>query len=87
MSADPSQLVLSLEAGATSFLSKPFVLADVLLQVKGLLDTAIRDVEPVVSPDAAAPSLRSVPATVPANERRLHSPLLRSRPGGSGGLP
>lgn len=83
MSADPSQLVLSLEAGATSFLSKPFVLADVLLQVKGLLDAAIRAVEPVASPGVAAPPLQSVPA----NERRLHSAVLSSSPGGSGGLP
>ena len=38
MSADPSQLLASLEAGATSFLSKPFLLADVLLQVQALLE-------------------------------------------------
>jgi adenylate cyclase len=87
MSADPSQLVLSLEAGATSFLSKPFVLADVLLQVKGLLDTAIRDVEPVASTVALTESLPIVCEAVPTNERRLRSLLLRSRPGDSGGLP
>ncbi|MGZ5446203.1 MAG: response regulator [Thermoanaerobaculia bacterium] len=50
MSADPSQLLSSLEAGATSFLSKPFHLADVLLQVQGLLEpTALPQVAPVDS--------------------------------------
>lgn len=78
MSADPSQLLASLEAGATSFLSKPFVLADVLLQVKGLLDTAIRQ---------AAPLFENVTAAIPADDRELRKPVLRSGPGGSGGLP
>jgi DNA-binding response OmpR family regulator len=33
LSADPAQMVHALEAGATSFLSKPFDLAEVLLRV------------------------------------------------------
>jgi CheY-like chemotaxis protein len=37
MSADPSQSQRSLEAGATSFISKPFVMSDVLATVKSLL--------------------------------------------------
>ena len=50
MSADPSQLLPSLEAGATSFLSKPFHLQDLLLQVRGLLEpTALPEVVPVDS--------------------------------------
>ncbi len=40
MSADPSEMLASLEAGGTSFLSKPFHLADVLLQVQGLLEAS-----------------------------------------------
>lgn len=39
LSADPSSRLPSLEAGATSFLSKPFVLADVLSTVKSILET------------------------------------------------
>lgn len=38
LSADPAQNVQALEAGATAFLSKPFVLAEVILAVGLLLD-------------------------------------------------
>jgi putative two-component system response regulator len=55
MSADPSQMLPSLEAGATSFLSKPFVLADVLLQVNGLLAAVAPESETVALPTAVAP--------------------------------
>jgi adenylate cyclase len=37
LSADPSQKKRALEAGARGFLSKPFVLADVLLRIRLLL--------------------------------------------------
>ncbi len=37
LSADPAQTVRALEAGANSFLSKPFVLTELLLRVKMLL--------------------------------------------------
>jgi len=38
LSADPSQMVHASEAGATGFLSKPFVLKDVLACVRGMLE-------------------------------------------------
>lgn len=38
LSADPAQNLQALEAGATAFLSKPFVLAEVILAVQLLLD-------------------------------------------------
>lgn len=37
MSADPSQMLTSIEAGAGSFLSKPYVISEVLRQVEALL--------------------------------------------------
>ena len=37
MTADPSQMLPAIEAGATSFLSKPFVLDEVLSRVHVLL--------------------------------------------------
>lgn len=40
LSADPSQMVQALEAGAADFLSKPFVLGEVLLVVRVLLEKA-----------------------------------------------
>src|SRR5215213_8523447 len=40
MSADPSQSVAALEAGATSFLSKPYALTDVIERVHELLEPA-----------------------------------------------
>jgi CheY-like chemotaxis protein len=39
MSADPSQKLAALEAGAASFLSKPFVLAEVVAHVQRMLET------------------------------------------------
>jgi adenylate cyclase len=39
LSADPAQMVRALEAGAAGFLSKPFVLAEVVQSVKQLLET------------------------------------------------
>ena len=39
MSADPSQMLPAMEGGAASFLSKPFVLAEVLLRVQAMLET------------------------------------------------
>lgn len=38
-SADPAQMVSALEAGASGFISKPFVLADVVSRVRSLLET------------------------------------------------
>jgi adenylate cyclase len=38
LSADPGQMVRALEAGATGFLSKPFVLADVLERVRFMVE-------------------------------------------------
>jgi DNA-binding response OmpR family regulator len=52
LSADPSQKVRALEAGAREFLSKPFVLADVLLRVRLMLEKTvsgdIEEPEPLV---------------------------------------
>ena len=57
MSADPSQMLSSLDAGATSFLSKPFRLEDVLLRVQGLLEATLSsELEPVTG-TPEAPSL------------------------------
>ena len=50
MSADPSQMQRSLEAGATSFISKPFVVSDVLEKVKSLLEKSTsRPVGPFIA--------------------------------------
>jgi len=38
LSADPSQMVQASEAGASGFLSKPYVLTDVLRCVRGMLE-------------------------------------------------
>jgi DNA-binding response OmpR family regulator len=38
LSADPAQMVQALEAGANGFLSKPFVLAEVLSRVRLMLE-------------------------------------------------
>lgn len=40
MSADPAQAAAALEAGASSFLEKPFLLADVVERVALMLETA-----------------------------------------------
>jgi adenylate cyclase len=41
LSADPSQMTQALEAGATGFLSKPFVLAEVVLRVRLMLEERV----------------------------------------------
>jgi adenylate cyclase len=38
LSADPAQMVRVLESGATGFLSKPFVLSEVVLRVRQILE-------------------------------------------------
>jgi len=40
LSADPAQMVRALEAGAAGFLSKPLVLAELVLRVQGMLEKA-----------------------------------------------
>jgi DNA-binding response OmpR family regulator len=59
LSADPSQKVRALQAGASEFLSKPFVLADVLLRVRLMLEktvsTVSRDIEEPAPLVAAVP--------------------------------
>ncbi len=62
MSADPSQSLPSLTAGATSFLSKPFVLADVLARVQVLLDR----IPSGATAPVAAPKLHDSVAVVAA---------------------
>jgi CheY-like chemotaxis protein len=49
MSADPAQMVPALEAGATSFLSKPFVLSDVLLRVDLILTKSVDGAQPTAA--------------------------------------
>ncbi len=56
LSADPAQMVRSLEAGARGFLSKPFVLAEVLLRVHLMLS---RDNEEPAAATAPAAFSRS----------------------------
>jgi|GEM_PF-1092084 len=41
LTADPAQMVRALEAGATGFLSKPFVLAEVLACVRSMLEVGL----------------------------------------------
>jgi DNA-binding response OmpR family regulator len=41
LSADPAQMVRALEAGASGFLSKPFVLGEVVKQVHGMLEKVL----------------------------------------------
>ncbi len=50
LSADPSQMVPVLEAGAADFLSKPFELAEVVLRVRRLLEKALAIALPVPPP-------------------------------------
>jgi DNA-binding response OmpR family regulator len=60
LSADPAQMVRSLEAGGASFLSKPFLLAEVLLRVRLML-------EHTLAPEVAEPPpvLAITPAVLP----------------------
>jgi CheY-like chemotaxis protein len=53
LSADPTQSARALEAGARGFLSKPFVLADVLKRVHLMLPGDIEEPAPIL---AAAPA-------------------------------
>jgi CheY-like chemotaxis protein len=56
LTADPSQKVRALEAGARGFLSKPFVLAEVLLRVHEMLEkTVAREIEEPTPLPATAP--------------------------------
>jgi adenylate cyclase len=55
LSADPAQMTRALEAGAAAFLSKPFVLAEVVLRVQLMLEETM--------PQAVR---KRVPATTPA---------------------
>ena len=61
LTADPSQMVRALEAGARGFLSKPFVLAEVLLRVREMLEKTVSgDIEEPAPLLATAPNaLRS----------------------------
>jgi len=54
LTADPAQEVRALECGATAFLSKPFVLTEVLMCVRRLLEKT--------SVQRAAIGVRCVPA-------------------------
>jgi CheY-like chemotaxis protein len=47
ISADPTEKTRALEAGATDFLTKPFVLAEVLVKVKAMLAT--KELTPVLT--------------------------------------
>jgi DNA-binding response OmpR family regulator len=42
LSADPSEMMAALEAGANSFISKPFKLPDLVARVQALLESVIR---------------------------------------------
>lgn len=41
LSADPAQMMRALEAGAAGFLSKPFILAEVVLRVRQMLEKTL----------------------------------------------
>jgi DNA-binding response OmpR family regulator len=56
LSADPSQTARALEAGATGFLSKPFVLAEVVLRVRLMLEERMSRAVPK-RPLATAPAV------------------------------
>jgi DNA-binding response OmpR family regulator len=55
LSADPSQRLAALQAGAADFLSKPFDLTEVLLRVRRLLEKRMRGAIAVPLVPAAAP--------------------------------
>jgi DNA-binding response OmpR family regulator len=60
LTADPAQMARALEAGARGFLSKPFVLAEVLLRVHLMLEkTVSRDIEEPAPLPATAPAASS----------------------------
>jgi CheY-like chemotaxis protein len=60
LSGDPTQMTRALKAGGTSFLSKPFVLAEVLLRVKGILSPQVEELVPVLATAPAAVPLSSL---------------------------
>jgi putative two-component system response regulator len=62
MSADPAAMVSALEGGANSFLSKPFVLGDVLTRVQTMLEA--RETNPRTA-DRGASSDRDLPQREP----------------------
>ena len=74
LSADPSQMVRSLEAGADGFLAKPFILAEVLLHVRLLLEKAVP-----AETDGPAPLLATVPAILPTVADPLIEPVQQGR--------
>lgn len=49
LSADPAQMVQALAAGAKGFLSKPFVLTEVLARVHLILSPGIEETEPLLA--------------------------------------
>lgn len=57
LSADPSQTIRALEAGAADFLSKPFDLKELLLRVSRLLEKTIPGVLAVPATPVATPAL------------------------------
>ncbi len=60
LTADPAQMVRALEAGARGFISKPFVLAEVLLRVQLMLEkTVSREIEEPAPLMATAPTALS----------------------------
>jgi adenylate cyclase len=65
LTADPTLMVRALECGASGFLSKPFILAEVLSRAHSMLGKAMsREIEQPVSVAAAPPaSFSRIPAT------------------------
>ena len=52
LSADPAHMARALAAGAKGFLSKPFVLAEVLSRVNLMLSCGLEDPEPLLTTEA-----------------------------------
>ena len=59
LTADPAQMVRALESGATGFLSKPFVLAEVLMCVRLMLEKTSMQRAAVDERRASAKRMRS----------------------------
>jgi adenylate cyclase len=68
LTADPSQMVRALEAGASGFLGKPFVLAEALVSVKTLLQQTMYGVL-CASAKKVLPAERSSPSPLPDSPR------------------
>ncbi|MEA2163518.1 MAG: hypothetical protein QOK37_1645 [Thermoanaerobaculia bacterium] len=60
LSADPTQQARAMASGANGFLSKPFVLTEVLLRVKRMLSPEVEELLPVPATAAAVASRTSV---------------------------